>query len=94
VTGRIDQRIEHIISTGGWPAPDWAGKHKVSPPQEYDYLRRSRHHGICLPAAIGAKLAKPDYLVVDIEATFLHMTIAELATAAQHNIGVKSAALQ
>lgn len=46
--------------------------------------------GYGLPAAIGAKLALPDDLVVDIDgdASF-NMTIAELATAAQYNIGVK-----
>ncbi|KAJ9149094.1 Acetolactate synthase [Pleurostoma richardsiae] len=46
--------------------------------------------GYGLPAAIGAKVAKPDSLVIDIDgdASF-GMTLTELATAAQFNIGVK-----
>lgn len=46
--------------------------------------------GYGLPAAIGAKVAQPDALVVDIDgdASF-NMTLTELSTAAQFNIGVK-----
>jgi len=46
--------------------------------------------GFGLPAAIGAKVAQPDALVVDIDgdASF-GMTLTELSTAAQFNIGVK-----
>lgn len=46
--------------------------------------------GYGLPAAIGAKVARPDAIVVDIDgdASF-NMTLTELSTAAQFNIGVK-----
>lgn len=46
--------------------------------------------GYGLPAAIGAKVAEPDKLVIDIDgdASFL-MTQTELGTAAEFNIGVK-----
>ena len=46
--------------------------------------------GFGLPSAIGAKVARPDAIVVDIDgdASF-QMTLMELATAAQFNIGVK-----
>jgi acetolactate synthase-1/2/3 large subunit len=46
--------------------------------------------GYGLPAAIGAKVARPDALVVDIDgdASF-NMTLTELSTANQFNIGVK-----
>jgi len=46
--------------------------------------------GYGLPAAIGAKVARPDALVIDIDgdASF-NMTLTELSTAAQFNIGVK-----
>jgi acetolactate synthase-1/2/3 large subunit len=46
--------------------------------------------GYGLPAAIGAKVAQPDALVIDIDgdASFC-MTLTELGTAAQFNIGVK-----
>lgn len=46
--------------------------------------------GYGLPAAIGAKVARPDALVIDIDgdASF-NMTLTELSTAAQFGIGVK-----
>lgn len=46
--------------------------------------------GYGLPAAIGAKVAQPNALVIDIDgdASFC-MTLTELSTAAQFNIGVK-----
>ena len=46
--------------------------------------------GYGLPAAIGAQIARPDCLVIDIDgdASF-NMTIAELTTAAKYNIPVK-----
>lgn len=46
--------------------------------------------GYGVPAAIGAKVAKPDHIVVDIDgdASF-SMTAMEMATAAQYNIGAK-----
>ncbi|EGR52379.1 acetolactate synthase [Trichoderma reesei QM6a] len=46
--------------------------------------------GYGLPAAIGAKVAQPDALVIDVDgdASF-NMTLTELSTAAQFNIGVK-----
>jgi acetolactate synthase-1/2/3 large subunit len=46
--------------------------------------------GFGLPAAIGAKVAKPNALVIDIDgdASF-NMTLTEMSTAKQFNIGVK-----
>ena len=46
--------------------------------------------GFGLPAAIGAKIARPDALVIDLDgdASF-SMTLSELSTAAQYYIGVK-----
>ena len=46
--------------------------------------------GFGLPSAIGAKVAAPEKIVVDIDgdASF-SMTAMELATASQFNIGVK-----
>lgn len=47
--------------------------------------------GFGLPSAIGAKLAKPDHLVVDVDgdASYL-MTGMELVTAVQYGIGVRA----
>ena len=46
--------------------------------------------GFGLPGAMGAKVAAPNKTVIDIDgdASF-SMTAMELATASQHNIGVK-----
>lgn len=46
--------------------------------------------GYGLPAAIGAKVARPDALVIDIDgdASF-SMTLTELSTMAQFDIGAK-----
>jgi acetolactate synthase-1/2/3 large subunit len=46
--------------------------------------------GFGLPAAVGAKVAAPNKIVVDIDgdASF-SMTAMELATASQYDIGVK-----
>ncbi|KAI9675814.1 MAG: Acetolactate synthase, mitochondrial [Trizodia sp. TS-e1964] len=46
--------------------------------------------GYGLPSAIGAKVARPDALVIDVDgdASF-NMTLCELSTACQFNIGVK-----
>lgn len=46
--------------------------------------------GYGLPAAIGAKVARPDALVIDIDgdASF-NMTLTEMSTMAQFNLGVK-----
>jgi acetolactate synthase I/II/III large subunit len=46
--------------------------------------------GFGLPSAIGIAVARPDALVIDIDgdASF-NMTLTELSTAAQFNIGVK-----
>lgn len=46
--------------------------------------------GFGLPAAIGAKVAAPNKIVVDIDGdTSFSMTAMELAMASQYGIGVK-----
>lgn len=46
--------------------------------------------GYGLPAAIGAKLARPDCLVIDIDGDgSFNMSLTELSTAVQYNLPVK-----
>ena len=86
-----DMKDNTIITTG-------VGQHQMTTAQHF----RWRHPrtmitsgglgtmGFGLPAAIGAKVARPDALVIDIDgdASFC-MTLTELSTAAQFQIGVK-----
>lgn len=80
-----------IVSLGVGQHQMWAMQHYRS--------RRSRSFlsssgfgtmGYGLPAAIGAKLARPDACVIDIDGDgSLNMTIHELATCHRYGIGVK-----
>jgi acetolactate synthase-1/2/3 large subunit len=46
--------------------------------------------GYGLPSAIGAQIAKPDAIVIDIDGDHsFNMTMTELATAVEHNLPIK-----
>src|SRR5439155_13344792 len=80
-----------IISTGVGQHQMWAAQHfRWRHPRTMITSGGLGTMGYGLPAAIGAKVARPEALVVDIDgdASF-NMTLTELSTAAQFNIGVK-----
>jgi acetolactate synthase-1/2/3 large subunit len=80
-----------IISTGVGQHQMWAAQHfRWRYPRSMVTSGGLGTMGYGLPAAIGAKVARPDALVIDIDgdASF-NMTLTELSTAAQFNIGVK-----
>ena len=80
-----------IITTGVGQHQMWAAQHfRWRHPRTMITSGGLGTMGFGLPAAIGAKVAAPDALVVDIDgdASF-QMTLTELTTAAQHRIGVK-----
>lgn len=80
-----------FISTGVGQHQMWAAQHfRWRHPRTMITSGGLGTMGYGLPAAIGAKVARPDALVVDIDgdASF-NMTLTELSTAAQFNIGVK-----
>lgn len=86
-----DRKDDTYISTGVGQHQMWVAQHfRWRHPRSMITSGGLGTMGYGLPAAIGAKVAKPDSLVIDIDgdASFA-MTLTELSTAAQFNIGVK-----
>jgi acetolactate synthase-1/2/3 large subunit len=80
-----------IITTGVGQHQMWAAQHfRFRYPRTMITSGGAGTMGYGLPAAIGAKVAKPEALVIDIDgdASFC-MTLTELSTAAEFNIGIK-----
>ncbi|KJX94481.1 acetolactate synthase like protein [Zymoseptoria brevis] len=86
-----NRKNETIITTGVGQHQMWTAQHfRWRAPRTMITSGGLGTMGYGLPAAIGAKVAMPDKLVVDIDgdASFL-MTQTEMSTAAEFNIGVK-----
>ncbi|TDH68441.1 hypothetical protein CCR75_005839 [Bremia lactucae] len=84
-------RDDVLITTGVGQHQMWAAQfYRWSRPNSIITSGGLGTMGFGLPAAIGAKAAKPDNIVIDIDgdASF-SMTLAEMATAAEFKIGVK-----
>ncbi|KAL1958264.1 hypothetical protein VTO42DRAFT_4772 [Malbranchea cinnamomea] len=89
----ITEPIKHrtIITTGVGQHQMWTAQHfRWRYPRTMITSGGLGTMGYGLPSAIGAKVARPDALVIDVDgdASF-NMTLTELSTAAQFNIGVK-----
>ncbi|KAI1811429.1 thiamine diphosphate-binding protein [Poronia punctata] len=86
-----ERKHETVITTGVGQHQMWTAQHfRWRHPRTMITSGGLGTMGYGLPAAIGAKVARPDALVIDIDgdASF-NMTLTELSTAAQFNIGVK-----
>ncbi|KAG1782378.1 thiamine diphosphate-binding protein [Suillus placidus] len=96
VIEELDRQTAHkkddvIITTGVGQHQMWAAQHfRWKTPRSMVTSGGLGTMGFGLPAAVGAKVAAPGKIVVDIDgdASF-SMTAMELATASQYNIGVK-----
>lgn len=80
-----------IVTAGVGQHQMWAAQHfRWTHPRSWISSGGLGTMGFGLPSAIGAKVARPDGLVVDVDgdASF-SMTAMELATASQYSIGVK-----
>ncbi|KAL8657199.1 MAG: hypothetical protein Q9226_002158 [Calogaya cf. arnoldii] len=89
LTAHIKHRT--IITTGVGQHQMWTAQHfRWQHPRTMITSGGLGTMGFGLPAAIGAKVARPDALVIDIDgdASF-SMTLTELSTMAQFNIGAK-----
>jgi acetolactate synthase-1/2/3 large subunit len=82
---------EVVITTGVGQHQMWAAQHyRWRHPRTMITSGGLGTMGYGLPAAIGAKVARPDALVIDIDGdSSFSMTLTELSTAAEFNIGVK-----
>ncbi|PSN66843.1 acetolactate synthase [Corynespora cassiicola Philippines] len=86
-----DRKQETIITTGVGQHQMWAAQHyRWRHPRTMITSGGLGTMGYGLPAAIGAKVARPDALVIDIDGdSSFSMTLTELSTAAEFNIGCK-----
>ncbi|KAF2267994.1 acetolactate synthase [Lojkania enalia] len=82
---------ETVITTGVGQHQMWAAQHyRWRYPRTMITSGGLGTMGYGLPAAIGAKVARPEALVIDIDGdSSFSMTLTELSTAAEFNIGVK-----
>ena len=80
-----------IITTGVGQNQMWAAQfYKFIEPRQFISSGGLGTMGFGLPAAIGAQIARPGELVIDIDGDHsFNMTMTELATAVEHNLPIK-----
>jgi acetolactate synthase-1/2/3 large subunit len=86
-----NRKEETIITTGVGQHQMWAAQHfRWRYPRTMITSGGLGTMGYGLPAALGAKIARPECLVIDIDGdSSFSMTLTELSTAAEFNIGAK-----
>ncbi len=82
---------EAIISTGVGQHQMWTAQfYKFRHPRQFITSGGLGTMGFGLPAAIGAQIARPEALVIDIDGdSSFNMTMAELSTAVQNELPIK-----
>lgn len=84
-----------IVTTGVGQNQMWAAQfYRFSRPRQLISSGGLGTMGFGLPAAIGAQIARPDETVIDIDGDHsFNMTMTELRTAVEHELGIKVAIL-
>jgi acetolactate synthase-1/2/3 large subunit len=84
-------KSEAIVTTGVGQNQMWAAQfYRFIKPRQLISSGGLGTMGYGLPAAIGAQVAKPDAIVIDIDGDHsFNMTMTELATAVQYNLPIK-----
>ncbi|MDH7598697.1 MAG: biosynthetic-type acetolactate synthase large subunit [Sedimentisphaerales bacterium] len=84
-------RGQAIVTTGVGQHQMWTAQfYKFRHPRQLITSGGLGTMGFGLPAAIGAQIARPDALVIDIDGDHsFNMTMTELATAVEHNLPIK-----
>jgi acetolactate synthase-1/2/3 large subunit len=82
---------EAIVTTGVGQNQMWTAQfYKFSRPRQFISSGGLGTMGYGLPAAIGAQIARPDAIVIDIDGDHsFNMTMTELATAVQYELPIK-----
>jgi acetolactate synthase I/II/III large subunit len=80
-----------IVTTGVGQNQMWTAQfYKFSRPRQFITSGGLGTMGFGLPAAIGAQIARPDAVVIDIDGDHsFNMTMTELSTAVQHKLPIK-----
>lgn len=86
-----ERKKDLVVSTGVGCHQMWAAQHiKWTHPRSWISSGGAGTMGVGIPFAIGAKVAQPDKIVVDVDGdASAQMTFMELATAVEFGIGVK-----
>lgn len=86
-----ERKKDLVVSTGVGAHQMWAAQHiRWTTPRTWVTSGGAGTMGVGIPFAIGAKVAQPEKIVVDVDGdASAQMTFMEMATAAEFNVGVK-----
>lgn len=86
-----DRKKDLVVSTGVGAHQMWAAQHiRWTTPRTWVTSGGAGTMGVGIPFAIGAKVAQPEKIVIDVDGdASAQMTFMEMATASEFGVGVK-----